>query len=143
MLGHSNTNMFSFVSSTGRTATTFIASTLDTIDGVAACHEGYRGNNKNNPPVLPLINLENARAFSSDSAAEQIVRDKRNARIIGEALASTGQKQLIDVAYYNSMIGTQLLRQLPGCRMIGIIRDCESFVRSSTTITAEDPLPVG
>jgi hypothetical protein len=27
--------------------------------------------------------------------------------------------------------------------MIGIIRECEGFVRSATTLTGEDPLPVG
>jgi hypothetical protein len=134
---------FDFVSSTGRTATTFIASVLNAIDGVAACHEGYRGYDKKSLPVLPLINLENAQAYNSDTDAEQIVRVKRNATVIEDALALTGRQRLIDVAYYNAMISFELLRQRPCSRMIGIIRNCEGFVRSSTTMTAEDPLPVG
>ncbi len=134
---------FDFVASTGRTATTYIATSLDTIDGIAACHEGYRGSDKDSDPVLPQINLENAQAYNSDAAASQVVNEKRSASEIKAALALTGQQRLIDVAYYNSMIGMELLQQLPDCRMIGIIRDCESFVRSCTTMTAEDPLPVG
>jgi hypothetical protein len=134
---------FDFVASTGRTATTYIALVLNMIDGVAACHEGYQGSEKDSDPVLPLINLENAQAYNSQAAAEQIVREKRNPQDVAAALVQTGQQRLVDVAYYNPMIGLELLRQLPECRMIGIIRDCESFVRSCTTMTAEDPLPVG
>lgn len=116
---------------------------LNGIDGVAACHEGYWGYDKGSPLILPLINLENAQAYIFNTAAEQVVREKRNAQIIGEARSPTGRKRLIDVAYYNAMISLELLRQTPRSRMIGIIRNCEGFVRSCTTITAEDPLPVG
>lgn len=68
---------YDFIASTGRTATTFIASRLNRIGGVAACHEGYRGSDKGEEPLLPLINLENALVFGKPDTADDIVAEKR------------------------------------------------------------------
>ena len=134
---------FDFIASTGRTATTFLAATLDTLEGVTACHEGYTGAEKDHEPLLPLINLENAQAYDKPAKAADIVADKRSASVF-EALTLSGQcDRLIDVAYYNPTIASEILRQNPQSRMIGIIRECGPFVRSATAMTGEDPLPVG
>ncbi len=134
---------FHFVASTGRTATTFIAATLDALPGVAACHEGYRGSDKDSEPLLPLINLENARAYARPESAAETVAVKRSPEIVDQALAKAGAETLIDIAYYNPMFADALLAAHPAARMVAIVRDCESFVRSATTLEGEDPLPVG
>lgn len=134
---------FDFIASTGRTATTYMAAALDRLDGIAATHEGYRGSDKDAEPLLPLVNLENAASYSSANAAQQAVAELRNAQTFAAALDCSGADHLIDVAYYNAMIGNEILAQHPQSRMIGIIRDCEEFVQSATTLIGEDPLPVG
>ena len=134
---------FHFIASTGRTATTYIAAALNALPGVVACHEGYAGSDKDAEPLLPLINLENARAYQLPSSAEATVAEKRSPEIIADALAQSGAETLIDIAYYNPMFASAMLAAHPQAKMIGIIRDCESFVRSSTTLEGEDPMPVG
>ncbi|WP_299850568.1 hypothetical protein [uncultured Roseovarius sp.] len=134
---------FDFIASTGRTATTFLAATLNSVDGIAACHEGYIGAEKGAKPLLPLINLENAQAYGKPKMAANIVAQKRNAKIFAELAILPNVNRLIDVAYYNSTIASEILNQNPQSRMIGIVRECGAFVRSSTTILGEDPLPVG
>ncbi|MFT7135583.1 MAG: hypothetical protein ACI80I_001580 [Akkermansiaceae bacterium] len=134
---------FDIIASTGRTATTFLAAALDQLDGLAATHEGYRGSNKDAEPLLPLVNLENAASYSSTDAAAQAVAELRSTEIIAKALKASGSDRVIDSAYYNAMIGVEILAQCPSARMIGLIRDCESFVRSATAMKGEDPLPVG
>ena len=135
--------MFHFIASTGRTATTFLAAFLDTLDGVTACHEGYPGSDKNADPILPLINLENALCYRKPSAAREVVENKRSPLQIEKALAVYGSHTLVDVAYYNPVIARALLQQHPEGRMVAIIRDCAGFVRSATCLEGEDPLPVG
>lgn len=134
---------FDFIASTGRTATTFIATTLNLLPDVLASHEGYAGNNKSADPALPLINLENAQAYAAPDSSYKIVMDKRSVQQIDFAAEQASAQRVIDVAYYNSMISKALLKTHPSARMVGIIRNCANFVRSSTTITGEDPLPVG
>ncbi len=134
---------FDFVASTGRTATTFIASALNGLQGIAACHEGYLDGDKAAEPLLPLINLENAQAFTSPGAAQEAVSAKRSREVLAGAAEAAGAARLIDVAYYNATLAHALLGAHPSARMLGLIRDCASFVRSATTLEGEDPLPVG
>ncbi len=134
---------FHFVASTGRTATTFLARALDQIEGVVACHEGYRAADKASDPLLPLINLENRRAFDSEAAAREIVTQKRGREIMEAAAKAGNGEVLIDLAYYNCTLSSALLDAHDNARMVGIVRELESFVRSVTAIRGEDPLPVG
>jgi len=134
---------FDLVASTGRTATTFLASALNDLDDVCACHEGYAGSDKALDPLLPLINLENAQSYALPAAAARVVAAKRSPEVLTAAMAENGASRLIDLAYYNATLASALLRHHPDSRMIGIIRGCESFVRSATTLEGEDPLPVG
>jgi 5-methylcytosine-specific restriction endonuclease McrA len=134
---------FDIIASTGRTATTYLAAALDRLDGIAATHEGYRGSNKDATPLFPLVNLENSAAYASADVARKTVAELRSAGTIASALDSSGADHLIDVAYYNAMIGSEILTQHPHTRMIGIIRECEEFVRSATTLEGEDLLPIG
>jgi hypothetical protein len=134
---------FHIIASTGRTATTFLAAALDTIEGVTACHEGYAGADKGDEPLLPLINLENNLAYQSPAQAVAIVEAKRGEDALEAAAARAGSSVLVDVAYYNPTIASAVLDLHPDCRMLGIIRDCASFVRSATQIEGEDFLPVG
>lgn len=135
--------MFHFIASTGRTATTFLADALNRVDGCLACHEGHEGGAHGGDGTLPLINLENRKCFYSADFARQTIDAKRSEPVINAALESNGSKVLVDVAYYNAGLAEALLAQHPETRMVGIIRDCESFVRSATAMTGEDPMPVG
>lgn len=144
MLKFSNGNQrFSFVASTGRTATTFIAKYLNSFEGIAGLHEGTVDGKSIGTGLLPEINVENRVAYSSPAKALNVVAEKRSDADLRAALGTSGSQHIIDVAYYNATIAQALLETHPSARMVGIIRDCGSFVRSSTTISGEDPLPVG
>ena len=134
---------YDFIASTGRTATTFIASRLNRIGGVAACHEGYRGSDKGEEPLLPLINLENALVFGKPDTADDIVAEKRGANAVRRAARIAQCDHIVDVAYYNPTLAQGLLRAHGQSKMIGVIRECASFVRSATTLEGEDLMPVG
>ena len=134
--------MFCAIASTGRTATSFLAECLNRIPDVAACHEGHLGND-DGPDVLPLVNLENLQAFKSSQMAADVVAKKRSPGILDDAARDLGVRVLFDVAYYNSMLLHEILRQNPTARGVVIVRDCESFVRSATWLHGEDPMPVG
>jgi len=71
------------------------------------------------------------------------VQQKRGKNKLAAAQEKLNVSRIIDVAYYNSTICTPLLSTHESTRMLGIIRNCESFVRSATTLVDEDPLPVG
>jgi len=135
--------VFHIIASTGRTATTYIANVLNQVDGVAACHEGYLGSDKTVDPILPLINVENHLCYKSPDIAKKVVLEKRNSQAISDALGATSSNVLIDVAYYNPTIMRALLEEYPTLCVLGIIRSCEDFVRSSVSLTGEDLLPVG
>jgi hypothetical protein len=130
------------VSSTGRTATSFIAECLDRLPGIAASHEGHRRND-DGADLLPLVNLENFQVFRDPAAGERVVDAKRSSVQIEAAHASTGCRDVVDVAYYNAILGSALLSAHPAIRMVAIFRDCEAFVRSSTWLHGVDPMPVG
>ena len=132
---------FHFIASTGRTATTYIAAILNRTEGVLTTHEGYLGADKSVTPLIPLINLENRHAYLDK--AESVVLAKRNPALLKQVIDTNKADFLIDVAYYNATISDALLRSIPSSRMVGIIRNCEDFVRSATTLHGEDLLPVG
>jgi hypothetical protein len=130
------------VASTGRTATSFIAACFDQLPGVAACHEGHQGDD-DGPDLLPLFNLENFQVFRDPSAGAAVIAAKRSPAIIEAAQRSAGCDVVVDVAYYNAVLGESILAANEESRMVGIIRDCESFVRSVTWVSGTDPMPVG
>lgn len=134
---------FHAIASTGRTATTFLARALDSLAGVAACHEGYRAADKDSEPLLPLINLENRQAFYSAEKAREIVAAKRSDTVLGPLAERLDFEALVDVAYYNPVIAEALLEAHPEMRLVAIIRELEPFVRSATAMEGEDLLPVG
>jgi hypothetical protein len=130
------------VASTGRTATSFLAALFDQLPGVAACHEGHRGDDAG-PDLLPLINLENFQVYKDATRGPAVVAHKRSADVIAAAAASAGVAVVLDVAYYNAILGEAILAAHPTARMVGIVRDAASFVRSATWLAGEDPMPVG
>ena len=134
--------MFLAIASTGRTATSYIAEALNRVDGIAALHEGHLGNDAG-PDVLPMVNLDNFQCFKSRERAGAVVAEKRSDGVLAAAQRELGVQLLVDVAYYNSVLLSDLLEQSPNNRGAIIIRDCESFVRSATWFTGTDPMPVG
>ncbi len=132
---------FDFIASTGRTATTYLASALNSFDGVASCHEGYLDSDKSRDPTLELINLENNQAYKSEKFAFEVVHQKRSKCKLVAVQEKLNVSRIIDVAYYNATICTPLLSTHESSRMLGIIRNFENFGRSATTLVDEDPLP--
>lgn len=134
--------MFLAIASTGRTATSYMAEALNHVDGIAALHEGHLGNDAG-PDMLPMVNLDNFQCFKSGDRARAVVAEKRNGEILEATQRKLGVGLLVDVAYYNSVLLSEMLDQSPTSRGAIIIRDCESFVRSATWFTGTDPMPVG
>jgi hypothetical protein len=130
------------VASTGRTATSFIAACFDQLPGIAACHEGHQGND-DGPDLLPLVNLENFQVFRDPSSGASVVEKKRSRDIIQASQRAAKADVVVDVAYYNAVLGEPILASHEDSLMVGIIRDCESFVRSVTWVSGTDPMPVG
>jgi len=129
-----------FGASTGRTATMFLASTLNALPGVVGLHEGHVPGERPEP-VLPLINLQNLKAWHDADFAAQVVAERRNPATF-EA-AADGAALVIDFAFYNAPLLPALLEQNPGATAFAIFRRCETFVRSATILTGEDRQPAG
>lgn len=134
--------MLHLVASTGRTATSLIAASFDRLPGMAGCHEGHQGED-DGPDLLPMINLENFQVFKDPQSGAALVKAKRDRSVIREAQEQAGVEIVVDVAYYNAIVGEPILAAHPESRMVGIVRDCESFVRSVTWLEGTDPMPVG
>ena len=122
--------------------TSYIAEALDTLPGVAALHEGHRRNDDGSD-ILPMVNIKQLTAYKSIEGADSVVADLRGLEAINTASELTASPIVIDVAYYNSVLARALLDFHPTLKMVAIIRDCESFVRSATWIEGTDPMPVG
>jgi hypothetical protein len=131
-----------FVGSSGRTATSLIAKLLAQLDDVTVLHEGHYLQDKQNP-VIPPINMEQRKCWYEEEFRQSVVQSKRSREIIEAVLAETGSAHFIDVAYYNASIIRELYAQHSEAQIVVIFRRCESFVRSATTISGEDKMPVG
>lgn len=131
---------FAFVASTGRTATMFLASTLDMLPGVLGLHEGHL---PRDPPAprLPLINLQNRKAWHDRRYAQEVVRERRDRKTLASAIGDA--ELLVDVAFYNAPLLRPLARQHPDAILFVIFRRCEGFVRSATIVNGEDRQPAG
>lgn len=118
----------------------FLATTLGSIPGVVALHEGHDPADGASPQ-LPLVNLQNGPAWHDPSLAARTVAERRDRATLE---AATGDGALIvDVAFYNAPLLRALADHHPAARLLVIVRRCESFVRSATIVTGEDRQPAG
>lgn len=129
-----------FIASTGRTATMFVARCLGLLPDVAALHEGHRLDEAKTQS-LPLINLENRKAWSDPTLARKIVAERRKIPLLETAAGDCSH--IIDVAFYNSPLLAPLSQLHPNARFGVIFRRCEGFVRSATIVSGEDLQPAG
>jgi hypothetical protein len=131
---------FTFCASTGRTATMFLAATLNTLSRVVGLHEGYA---PGDPPIpwLPLINLQNRKAWFDPAYAERTVSEMRDFAALSRAAGDADV--LVDVAFYNAPLLVPLARKHPDSTLFVIFRRCETFVRSATIVSGEDLQPAG
>lgn len=129
-----------FCASTGRTATMFLATTLNSLPGVVGLHEGH---SPGQPPTprLPLINLQNRKAWYESAYAELTVDELRDSVTLSKAAGDA--EVLVDVAFYNAPLLVPLARQHPDSMLFVIFRRCEGFVRSATIVSGEDRQPAG
>ena len=90
---------FTFCASTGRTATMFLAATLNTLSRVVGLHEGHT---PGDPPIpwLPLINLQNRKAWFDPAYAERTVAEIRDFAALSREAGDADV--LVDVAFYNA-----------------------------------------
>jgi hypothetical protein len=118
----------------------FLATTLNSLPGVVGFHEGHA---PGRPPTprLPLINLQNRKAWYEPAYAELTVAELRDSvtlsKIAGDA------EVLVDIAFYNAPLLIPLARQHPDSTLFVIFRRCEAFVRSATIVSGEDRQPAG
>lgn len=131
---------FAFCASTGRTATMFLATTLNSLSGVVGLHEGHV---PGDPPTprLPLINLQNRKAWYDSAFAARTVAEMRDFATL--SMAAGDAEVLVDVAFYNAPLLVPLARQHPESTLFAIFRRCEEFVRSATIVSGEDRQPAG
>lgn len=129
-----------FCASTGRTATMRLAKTLNSLPSVIGLHEGHIPGVQPTP-ILPMINLENRKAWFDSEYAIELVSELRNATLMKRAAASA--KCIIDVGYYNAPLLKAISHVHPHAAMLVIFRRCENFVRSATITTGEDLQPAG
>lgn len=118
----------------------FLAKTLNGLSRVLALHEGQTVA-KPPVPLLPLINLQNRKAWYDPAYAEEIVRNLRSREQL-EALETDAELR-IDVAFYNSPLFEILARAHPTASLLAVFRRCEGFVRSATIVSGEDRQPAG
>ena len=131
---------FAFVASTGRTATTFLASTLNSLPMVTAMHEGHLVGDTA-VPVLPLINLQNRAAWFDPEMARRTVVDRRACADL--QTAGSQAEVVVDVAFYNAPLFEALATKHRSAHFFMMFRRCESFVRSATILVGEDLQPAG
>lgn len=118
----------------------FQAATLDALPNVVGLHEGHT---PGEPPVprLPLINLQNVRAWHDAGYAERMVGELRDCTTLSKA--ARDEDVLIDVAFYNAPLLVPLARQHADSVLFVTFRRCEEFVRSATIVSGEDDQPAG
>ncbi len=118
----------------------FLATTLDALPGVVGLHEGHT---PGNPPTarLPLINVQNRRAWFESDFAERVVAELRNVTILSEAAGDA--RLLVDAAFYNAPLLVPLAQHHPNSLLFVVFRRCEGFVRSATIVSGEDRQPAG
>jgi hypothetical protein len=129
-----------FAASTGRTATTFLARTLDALPNVKAMHEGHALQD-GKIPLLPLINIHNRKSWHDATYAHDIVEKMRSPQIMSDAAGDAAL--CIDVAFYNAPLVEHLSKQYPDSPILVLFRRCEGFVQSATIVNGEDREPAG
>ncbi len=118
----------------------FVASTLNSLPRVVGLHEGH---SPGHLPIqqLPLINLQNRKAWYNCDYAEQTVAATRDLATLSSAAGDA--EMLVDVAFYNAPLLVALAKQHPDSMLFVIFRRCEGFVRSATIVRGEDRQPAG
>ena len=133
-------NRVVFCANTGRTATMFLATCLNRLEGAVGLHEGHLPGDR--PlPRLPLINVHNRRAWHDPEYAARLVSETRDAAILD--VAAGGARLLADVAFYNAPLLAAIAERHPDALLFVIFRRCEGFVRSATITSGEDRQPAG
>lgn len=127
-----------FVASTGRTATMFLAETVNQLDGIVGLHEGH--DLRSGDAVLPVLNVQNRAAWSGRPEADSVVSERRNREQVTRAAAGG---TVVDTAFYNSPLLPSLSEEHPDAALVIIVRRCEGFVRSATIVEGEDLQPAG
>jgi len=118
----------------------FIAATLNGLPGVVGLHEGHVPGNPPTP-LLPLINLQNRKAWHDPDFARRTVAETRSPMTLSRAAGDA--ELLIDVAFYNAPLLMPLFELHPHSTLFVIFRRCEAFVMSATIVSGEDLQPAG
>jgi hypothetical protein len=131
---------FAFFASTGRTATMFVAKTLNSLPDIFATHEGHVIT-ENKSPALPLLNFHNRKAWYEPDYAARTAAKMRSKDILLKAAGDTSV--FVDIAFNNAPFMDALATQHPSANFLAIFRRCEGFVRSATITAGEDTQPAG
>ncbi|MFD1196060.1 hypothetical protein ACFQ3C_15420 [Seohaeicola saemankumensis] len=129
-----------FCASTGRTATMFIAKTLNTLPDILATHEGQLVE-ETKPAILPLVNYHNRKAWYDPGYATRIAEQMRSKAVLAKAAGDAST--FVDIAFNNTPFMEAFANLHPEAKFLAIFRRCEGFVRSATIVTGEDMQPAG
>ena len=129
-----------WVASTGRTATMFLATCLNRLEGAVGLHEGHLPGHSPEPQ-LPLINIQNRKAWHDTATAARLVAERRGVETLKAVAGHAGL--LVDVAFYNAPLLTAIAERYPDALLFAMFRRCEGFVRSATIVDGEDRYPAG
>lgn len=130
-----------FCASTGRTATKFVATCLNRLEGVVGLHEGHIPGDRPQPRLSPRVIVHNRGAWHDPEHAARLVSETRDATALGEAAGDA--LLLADVAYYNAPLLAAICEHHPDALLFVIFRRCEGFVQSATIVNGEDRNPAG
>jgi hypothetical protein len=110
---------FAFCASTGRTATMFVAKTLNTLPWVFATHEGHVVGDMPSP-VLPLINFHNRKAWRDKDYAARTIAAMRSDEVLAKAAGNASV--FVDIAFNNAPFMDALASQHPDATFLAIFR---------------------
>lgn len=134
-------SQLAFCASTGRTATRFVATCLNALEGVVGLHEGHIPGDSLLPRLSPRVIVHNRRAWYDPEHAARLVSETRDAAALDEAAGDA--RLLADVAYYNAPLLAAIHERHPDALLFVIFRRCEGFVQSATITSGEDRNPAG
>lgn len=134
--------MLFFGVGSGRCGTMAIANYLNAETGVTCLHEGkIRNLEEAGEQWLPFLTLQNLAAYRDPDQALPILRKTRS--VMPDLLKERQLTALGDIAYnYAPFVGA-IPTLFPEAKLIVIVRNGKSFVRSVYTSMVPDPTPVG
>ncbi|SDG52850.1 sulfotransferase domain-containing protein [Roseospirillum parvum] len=127
----------------GRCGSMALANYLNNETQITCLHEGkYRYGTTSGEQVLPYLTLQNYATYKNPQQAGEIIATTRG-ETMEEKARQLGTPWFGDIAYFYAPFVSALRQVHPTAKLLVLIRDGRSFVRSVYTDSVPDPTPVG